>query len=85
MSYVPVRSAAHSRAIREQIAGWNGNPKDEECTEGGRLEGIGMFEWQGVGDYLDCLERNKTATNVAFLVPQVSRAPTQARGLSLTT
>lgn len=29
-----------------------------------------MFEWQTVGEYLDCLERNKTATNVATLVPQ---------------
>lgn len=31
-----------------------------------------MFEWQTVGEYLDCLERNKTATNVATLVPQGS-------------
>lgn len=29
-----------------------------------------MFEWRTVGEYLDCLERNKTATNVAMLVPQ---------------
>ena len=30
-----------------------------------------MFEWKGVRDYLDCLDRNGPATNVAFLVPQV--------------
>jgi hypothetical protein len=58
------------QAIREQIAGWNGNPTDEECTT--TLAGIGMFEWNTVGEYLDCLERNRTATNVATLVPQVS-------------
>lgn len=29
-----------------------------------------MFEWETVGEYLDCLERNRTATNVAMLVPQ---------------
>ncbi|ORX35550.1 D-aminoacylase protein [Kockovaella imperatae] len=70
LSYVPVRNAKQSRAIRDQIAGWNGNPTDEECSTGGRLEGVGMFEWGGVKDYLDCLEKNRTATNVAFLVPQ---------------
>jgi hypothetical protein len=57
------------QAIREQIAGWNGNPSDEECATS--LAGIGMFEWGTVGEYLDCLERNRTATNVAMLVPQV--------------
>ncbi len=31
-----------------------------------------MFEWDSVKGYLDCLERNHTATNVAMLVPQVS-------------
>ena len=56
--------------MREQIAGWNGNPSDEECGCG-RLEGIGMFQWKSVKEYLDCLERNRTATNVAVLVPQV--------------
>lgn len=29
-----------------------------------------MFEWKTLGGYLDCLERNRTATNVAVLVPQ---------------
>jgi N-acyl-D-amino-acid deacylase len=29
-----------------------------------------MFEWRTLGEYLDCLERNRTATNIAALVPQ---------------
>jgi hypothetical protein len=62
-------------AIRSQIAGWNGNPSDEECAEGGVFSGKGLFDWRSIGDYLDCLERNKTATNVAMLVPQVSDTP----------
>lgn len=70
IAYAPVRSRAQLKAIREQIAGWNGNPTDEECAAGGRLAGIGMFEWETVGEYLDCLERNRTATNVCMLVPQ---------------
>lgn len=69
ISYAPVNSRKELRAIRDQIAGWNGNPSDEECET--TLAGIGLFEWKSVGDYLDCLERNRTATNVAMLVPQV--------------
>lgn len=68
ISYAPVRTKEQLRAIRSQIAGWNGNPSDEECQT--RHQGTGIFEWQTVGDYLDCLEQNKTATNVAMLVPQ---------------
>ncbi|KAL5086185.1 hypothetical protein Trisim1_009515 [Trichoderma cf. simile WF8] len=68
ISYSPIRNVNQLQAIREQIAGWNGNPTDEECRT--TLNGVGMFEWKTVGEYLDCLERNKTATNVATLVPQ---------------
>jgi N-acyl-D-aspartate/D-glutamate deacylase len=68
ISYAPVRSKTQLRAIREQIAGWNGNPTDEECAT--TLASIGMFEWDSIRGYLDCLERNRTATNVAMLVPQ---------------
>ncbi|TQV99020.1 D-aminoacylase [Cordyceps javanica] len=68
ISYAPVRDEDQMRAIRNQIAGWNGNPSDEECRT--KHQGTKIFEWQTVGDYLDCLERNKTATNVAMLVPQ---------------
>jgi N-acyl-D-aspartate/D-glutamate deacylase len=68
ISYSPVHTMDQMQAIREQIAGWNGNPTEEECRT--NLKEIGMFEWRSVGEYLDCLERNRTATNVAVLVPQ---------------
>ncbi|VUC22915.1 unnamed protein product [Clonostachys rosea] len=68
ISYSPVHTKEQMQAIREQIAGWNGNPTDDECRTA--LKDIGMFEWRTVGEYLDCLERNRTATNVAMLVPQ---------------
>ena len=68
ISYAPILTTQQLRAIREQIAGWNGNPTDGECQT--TLKGVGLFEWQTVGEYLDCLERNRTATNVAMLVPQ---------------
>lgn len=55
-------------AIRAQIAGWNGNPSDGECAS--TLKDVGMFKWRTVGEYLDTLDRNRTATNVAMLVPQ---------------
>jgi N-acyl-D-aspartate/D-glutamate deacylase len=73
ISYAPVNTQKEMTAIREQIAGWNGNPTDEECSTS--LAGIGMFEWKTMGEYLDCLERNRTATNVATLVPQASHLP----------
>jgi N-acyl-D-amino-acid deacylase len=68
ISYAPIRNDQELTAIRQQIAGWNGNPTDEECQT--TLKGVGMFEWKTLGEYLDCLQRNKTATNVAMLVPQ---------------
>jgi N-acyl-D-aspartate/D-glutamate deacylase len=68
ISYAPVRSTEQLDAIRAQIAGWNGNPSEEECAT--KLAGVGMFEWRTVKEYLDTLDRNRTATNVAMLVPQ---------------
>lgn len=68
ISYAPIRTNEQLRAIRNQIAGWNGNPSDEECQT--KHQSTGIFDWRTVGEYLDCLERNKTATNVAMLVPQ---------------
>jgi hypothetical protein len=56
-------------SVRGQIAGWNGNPSDEECES--LHAGKDMFKWRTVGQYLDCLDRNHTAVNVAVLVPQV--------------
>ena len=55
-------------AVREQIAGWNGNPSDAECSS--IHKHVGLFDWRSTGEYLDCLARNRTATNVAVLVPQ---------------
>ncbi|TXT10814.1 hypothetical protein VHUM_02319 [Vanrija humicola] len=68
ISYAPVRTKAQLAAIRAQIAGWNGNPSDDECAT--TLAHIGMFEWRTIAEYLDTLDRNRTATNVAMLVPQ---------------
>lgn len=68
ISYAPVRNDEQMRAIRKQIAGWNGNPSDDECRTS--LKQIGLFEWRTLGEYLDCLDSNRTATNVAALVPQ---------------
>nr|ODO04039.1 D-aminoacylase [Cryptococcus depauperatus CBS 7855] len=64
ISYAPVDTDKQMIAIREQIAGWNGNPEERDYP------GVGLFEWRTVGEYLNCLEKNKTATNVAMLVPQ---------------
>ena len=59
ISYSPVNDVAMAR-IRKQIAGWNGNPTVP-----------GFFDrWRSVGEYLDVLDQEKTATNVAYLVPQ---------------
>ena len=60
ISYSPVNDVTMAR-IRRQIAGWNGNPTDP----------LDFFDrWRSVGEYLDVLDREKTATNVAYLVPQ---------------
>ena len=60
ISYSPVNDAVMAR-VRRQIAGWNGNPTDPPD----------FFErWRSVGEYLDVLEKERTATNVAYLVPQ---------------
>lgn len=72
ISYAPVETEQQMSAIRNQIAGWNGNPTEVEL-EKLQEEGLeGMFGWKSVKEYLDILELNGTATNVAFLVPQVS-------------
>jgi hypothetical protein len=31
ISYAPVNNRKQMQAIRDQIAGWNGNPTDDEC------------------------------------------------------
>ena len=47
--------------IRKQIAGWNGNPTDPPDF---------FDRWRSVEGYLDVLDREKIATNAAYLVPQ---------------
>lgn len=47
--------------IRKQIAGWNGNPSDPPDF---------FDRWRSVKEYLDVLDRERIATNAAYLVPQ---------------
>ena len=42
-------------------AGWNGNPTNPQDF---------FDRWRSVGEYLDVLDREHTATNAAYLVPQ---------------
>ncbi len=56
LSYAPVDGPVLA-AMREKIAGWNGNPAGFD------------FSWRGVGEYLDRLDRG-IAVNAAYLVPQ---------------
>lgn len=59
ISYSPTTDETMAR-VRKQIAGWNGNPSTP-----------GFFDrWRTVKEYLDLLDKEKTATNVAYLVPQ---------------
>lgn len=59
ISYSPVTGESMDR-IREQISGWNGNPSDRDFFD----------RWRTVGEYLDVLDRERIATNAAYLVPQ---------------
>lgn len=58
LSYAPTDDRTMA-IIRQQIAGWNGQPEDVD------------FAWRTVGDYLDRVDRG-AALNVAYLVPQGS-------------
>jgi hypothetical protein len=72
IAYAPVDTAEQMRAIREQIAGWNGNPTEQELQSLQQDEGLrNLFKWRSVGEYLGKLEECGVATNVAMLVPQV--------------
>lgn len=62
ISYAPVDDGA-MRRIREQIAGWNGDPDEQDYP--------GFWgRWRTVGEYLGVLDGEGVATNVAYLVPQ---------------
>lgn len=56
LSYAPVNEESFA-VIRQQIAGWNENPKDFD------------FGWATIGQYLDRLDQG-IATNAAYLIPQ---------------
>ncbi|NYI08414.1 N-acyl-D-amino-acid deacylase family protein [Allostreptomyces psammosilenae] len=58
LSYAPVDDTTLGQ-IRQQIAGWNGDPEHLD------------WDWRGVGEYLDRLDRG-IAVNACYLVPQGS-------------
>lgn len=58
LSYAPVDDDTLA-TLREQLAGWNGDPAGFE------------WDWRSVGEYLDRLDRG-IAVNAAYLVPQGS-------------
>jgi N-acyl-D-amino-acid deacylase len=58
LSYAPVDDATLAQ-LRQQIAGWNGDPAGFDWT------------WRTVGEYLDRLDRG-IAVNACYLVPQGS-------------
>ncbi|MBO8202364.1 D-aminoacylase [Streptomyces smyrnaeus] len=59
LSYAPVDETTLA-AIREAITGWNGDGSDID------------FDWRTVGGYLDRIDRQGTAVNAAYLIPQGS-------------
>jgi N-acyl-D-amino-acid deacylase len=59
LSYAPTDETTLS-AIREAITGWNGDGSDID------------FDWRTVGGYLDRIDRQGTAINAAYLIPQGS-------------
>ncbi|UNZ17573.1 D-aminoacylase [Streptomyces sp. 891-h] len=59
LSYAPTDDTTLA-AIREAITGWNG--------DGGDID----FDWRTVGGYLDRIDRQGTAVNAAYLIPQGS-------------
>ncbi|MGI5349142.1 N-acyl-D-amino-acid deacylase family protein [Streptomyces sp. CA-250714] len=59
LSYAPADDTTLT-AIREAITGWNGDGSDID------------FDWRTVGGYLDRIDRQGTAINAAYLIPQGS-------------
>jgi N-acyl-D-amino-acid deacylase len=56
LSYAPVDETTLA-ALRTQLVGWNEDPEGFD------------WDWRGVGEYLDRLDRGVT-TNIAYLLPQ---------------
>ncbi|HWM35698.1 MAG TPA: D-aminoacylase [Streptomyces sp.] len=59
LSYAPVDDRTLNE-VRSAITGWNGTGEDID------------FDWRTVGEYLDRIDRQGTAVNAAYLVPQGS-------------
>ncbi|MDI6412935.1 MULTISPECIES: N-acyl-D-amino-acid deacylase family protein [Streptomyces] len=59
LSYAPTDETTLA-AVREAITGWNGDGSDID------------FDWHTVGGYLDRIDRQGTAVNAAYLIPQGS-------------
>ncbi|MGW7271168.1 N-acyl-D-amino-acid deacylase family protein [Streptomyces sp. NPDC054864] len=57
LSYAPVDDRTLAQ-VRQAITGWNGDGNDID------------FDWRTVGEYLDRLDRQGTAVNAAYLIPQ---------------
>ncbi|MFW5416437.1 D-aminoacylase [Nocardiopsis sp. CNT-189] len=57
LSYAPVDDRTLAE-VRRAITGWNGDGSDID------------FDWRTVGEYLDRLDRQGTAVNAAYLIPQ---------------
>ncbi|SDL91357.1 N-acyl-D-amino-acid deacylase family protein [Streptomyces wuyuanensis] len=57
LSYAPVDDRTLAE-VRTAITGWNGDGSDVD------------FDWRTVGEYLDRIDRQGTAVNAAYLVPQ---------------
>ncbi|NGO72566.1 N-acyl-D-amino-acid deacylase family protein [Streptomyces boncukensis] len=60
LSYAPVDERTLT-AVRSAIAGWNGAAPGDASVD---------FDWRTVGEYLDRIDRQGTAVNAAYLVPQ---------------
>ncbi|GAB2802569.1 D-aminoacylase [Streptomyces daliensis] len=57
LSYAPVDERTLAE-VRSAITGWNGDGSDID------------FDWRTVGEYLDRIDRQGTAVNAAYLIPQ---------------
>lgn len=65
LSYAPVDDRTLEQ-VRSAITGWNGSPPGDTSPDA--LD----FDWRTVGGYLDRIDRQGTAVNAAYLVPQGS-------------
>ncbi|QPP06808.1 D-aminoacylase [Streptomyces bathyalis] len=62
LSYAPVDDRTLTE-VRSAITGWNGSAPGDTSVD---------FDWRTVGEYLDRIDRQGTAVNAAYLVPQGS-------------